>query len=83
MSVAMAMRVRPYCSISITSPPPVCSRRRLQERLAWNIADGSGDGRKEDSIELTLLNTALVLMPAYVYRLCMSYSSYILVQIIT
>ena len=58
ISVATAMRVWPTCSISSTELWGTCRRRRLQDRLAWNIALGSGrreggreEGRREGGRE--------------------------------
>ena len=48
MSEATAMSVRLYCSIPITELPGVWRSSRLEERLAWNIAVGSGEEERRE-----------------------------------
>ena len=51
MSEATAMSVRLYCSIPITELPGVWRSSRLEERLAWNIAVGSGEEERREEEE--------------------------------
>ena len=51
MSEATAMSVRLYCSIPITELPGVWRSSRLEERLAWNIAVGSGEEERREGEE--------------------------------
>ena len=78
MSVAMAMSVRPYCSISMTTHPGTHSKRRPHARLAWNITLGSTARQIHvgmcTCMYYTCMNTLISNMYMYIHIQCTSHS---------